>query len=319
MNVRVDGRVKSFLERISSFWEEEDYEQLLATLLGVIDDAGALMRRSYRPFLELPGLCCQAAGGDPSRAESMASLLGTLYLAAHLLDGIADGESWVGKEGLLATLATACMVTAELSIDRDYHNELNAEVLRSIREDIHRTVLRACQGQIADLVETRPSLERCWKIARQKTAAVYGLACRIGAQLATSNRNHHALLGEYGFHLGLIIQVGDDIAGLWSRDGYRSDIAQKKWSLPVAYTMDVSSISQRNHLQNYLERAGTDLSAEETARQMIMGSGALLYLTAEAERHRLLAGEALKKATCREEARRKLIKILDDCTPLRKI
>jgi geranylgeranyl diphosphate synthase type I len=249
----------------------------------------------------------------------MASFLGILYLAAHLLDGSADEESWVGREGLAATLAAACIVTAEHLIDQNYHNELNAEILCSIREDIHRTILTACQGQIADLVETRPSLERCWQIAGQKTAAVYELACRIGAQLATSNRNHHASLGEYGFHLGLMIQIGDDIAGLWSRDGCQSDIARKKWSLPVAYTMEGSSMSDSKRLQDYLEGADGAPSTEETARQMIMGSGALLYLAAKAERHRLLAEEALKKATCREEARQKLIKILDDCSPLRKI
>lgn len=311
--------MNSILEQISSFWEEDNKEQLIATLLGVVDDVGLSIRANYFPFSELPSLCCQAAGGEPCRAEDMANVLGILYLAAHMLDGIADEGGWIGKEGLMATLATACIATALQLLDRNYQNELNTGILGFIQEDIYRTILTACNGQIADLIKRQPSLDGCWKIAEQKTAAVYQLACRIGARLATPDPIYQVSLGEYGFHLGLLIQIGDDIAGLWSRDGCRSDIAQKKWTLPVAYSMQVSSISERKHLQTYLEGAEKAPSIEETARQLIMESGALLYLAAEAQRHRIMAEQALKKATYREEVGQKLIKILDDCTPLRKI
>jgi geranylgeranyl pyrophosphate synthase len=44
---------------------------------------------------------------------------------------------------------------------------------------------------------------------------------------------------DYGIHLGLIKQVADDIESFAELDNGRSDLVSGRWTLPVAYTMEI--------------------------------------------------------------------------------
>ena len=78
---------------LEQLWsDEKDWLQYvramhLALLLNTEPDPTSLF-----PFLHLPGLCCQAACGEPQHAISVAVAWVLLYTAAHLLDDVEDGE-----------------------------------------------------------------------------------------------------------------------------------------------------------------------------------------------------------------------------------
>jgi geranylgeranyl diphosphate synthase type I len=174
-------------------------------------------------------------------------------------------------------------------------------------------------GQHNDLTLQEPSLEQCWQIAAAKSGAWFALACRSGARLATADTIRLERFREFGHHLGVLIQIRDDIDGLWSKDGSRSDLVNwPRWTLPVAYAMTVVGVAERDRLRHSLQAAPTDPDAEAMARHMIIEAGAVLYLAAEAHCHQRYAQKALLQASPPSAACDDLLALLSTFIPVAK-
>jgi geranylgeranyl pyrophosphate synthase len=94
---------------------------------------------------------------------------------------------------------------------------------------------------------------------------------------------------SFGHHLGLLIQIANDIEGLWSNDGCDSDLARGQWSLPVAYAFQVLPSEKQARLRLLIGTA----AAEAEARRVILDCGALIYLALETEKNKRQAANAL--------------------------
>ena len=100
--------------------------------------------------------------------------------------------------------------------------------------------LRRCSGQHADLTRPERTLEQCWHISEAKSGVFFALACRAGARLATPSEKPLQAFGEFGLHLGLLIQIKNDAGGLAASPGHRSDLeAAIHATLPIAYALHV--------------------------------------------------------------------------------
>jgi geranylgeranyl pyrophosphate synthase len=130
----------------------------------------------------------------------------------------------------------------------------------------------------------------------EKTGEIFALAARSGARLCSENPKVISLFSDLGWHLGILVQIGDDVNGLWPQDETRSDLAYGKWTLPVSYAMLVLPLPKQERLEENLDLAKRDQHFEVAARCMIIETGALFYLAAEADRHRQLALKALADA-----------------------
>jgi geranylgeranyl pyrophosphate synthase len=86
-------------------------------------------------------------------------------------------------------------------------------------------------------------LNLLWQVARQKTGEFYSLASRSGARVATDDHKCIDLHSDFGHHLGMLIQIGDDMNGLWTNNNQRSDLLSGKWTLPVAYIYEQAKSS----------------------------------------------------------------------------
>jgi geranylgeranyl diphosphate synthase type I len=284
--------------------------------------------RAGLPYLELPGLCCEAAGGTRPRADSVAAAWVLLYQAAHLLDNVEDGDVDIAlpfAAGPKINIATGLLASAGLALC-DLPDSASAQ---AIRGDFHQSVLQMCAGQHLDLTAKTPALEQCWQIAEAKSGAFFALACRSGARLADDDCARTHLFGEFGRHLGVLVQIGDDIGGLWFVNGERSDLAaDHRWTLPMAYAVSVIPEADGNRLQQLLSirNAGTLhessagqgrglREAEDEIRRLVIEHGALLYLTIEAERRRQQAEAALLKTDPSPAARDELMAMLSATLP----
>lgn len=304
-------------ECVVSLWDQVGAPDLSKTLVRAIQSQKSVSLFGDHPFLQLPTHCCQAVGGDPKLTKSVSSAWRILYFAAYLLDGVADGETPVSENGVNTTLAAACLSSAGLLLTVDDQETILSKTAQSIQSDFQRVVLIACNGQINDLTRTEPTLDQCWQAAREKTGEFYALASRSGARVATDDQECIALYSDFGLHLGMLIQIGDDMNGLWPKNNRRSDLFSGKWTLPVAYAMEVSSKSKRELLQHYLGSVNTDPIVEGKARQIIIESGAILYLVTMAEWHYSEARSLLAKAAHPGQARDELIGLLDMAIPKR--
>ena len=265
------------------------------------------------PFLLLPILCCEAAGGDEDQATAIAAAWFLLYLAARVLDDIEDGDALQSPWSAIGApqainAATGLIFASQLAFAHLPQIEADRDLALSLLEDFNRTTLRMCAGQHADLTEeSNLSLERCLSIAEAKSGEFFALACRAGALLGT---DEVAPYSEFGYNLGVLIQMCDDFEGIWNPQG-RSDLATGKRTLPVIYALNVAPPSVRDCLEQLLVKATGEQEAEGQARRIITALGAPHYLLIEAQIRRRRAEAALCSTGKSSSACRQLIALLN--------
>jgi geranylgeranyl pyrophosphate synthase len=264
----------------------------------------------------LPTLCCAAAGGTLQVSEGVTQAWTLLYAALHILDSIEDEDavdkSWAhwGK-GPAINLSTGLIASTGSLLCTLEQAEIPPDAAQHIRRQFFHVLLHMTAGQHADLTLHEPTLEQCWQIAAAKSGAWFGLACHAGARIVTEDARQLEHFQRFGHHLGMLVQIGDDIDGLWVRDGAQSDLTNwPRWTLPVAYAMLVLDGSQRDQLYKYIRAASTDPDAEEKARSLTIRSGAVLYLIVEAHQHYNQAYQALLAAAEASTARDELLAVL---------
>jgi geranylgeranyl diphosphate synthase, type I len=284
------------LESVLALLERQSAEVIAQALRNILDLSGETDSGLYNLYLSLPGLCCKTLGGDPELATGVTSAWEILYLGAYLLDTVADEGEFVTNRGLIVTLSVSCIPAGRMLLQEHINSEQSIETCNNILKDFDRALLKVCAGQVKDLTEQEPTLEKCWEIASEKTGEIFALAARSGARLCSENPKVISLFSDLGWHLGILVQIGDDVNGLWPQDETRSDLAYGKWTLPVSYAMLVLPPLKQERLKEYLDLAKSDQIFEVAARRMIIEAGALLYLAAEADRHRQSALKALDEA-----------------------
>lgn len=266
----------------------------------------------------LPILCCEAAGGEKSQATPIAAAWLLLYMAAKMLDDVEDGEldaSQTLNPAQAVNVATGLIFASQLALALLPKRGVDSDLLFSLHEDFNRTALRMCAGQHADLLEEIPSLEHCFRVIATKSGEPFALACRAGASLGTDDKTQIALYSEFGYNLGVLIQIDNDFNGVWNPKN-RSDLAAGKRTLPVVYALSVAPSDLRGQLRGLFSRAVGEPQAEEEARRIITELGALQYMMVEAQIHRRRAKEALRSTGRPCPARDKLIEILDLAMPM---
>lgn len=254
-------------------------------------------------FSCLPGLCCQAVGGDPHWADGLTVAWLLFYTAAHLMDSVQDNdipEQWWKELGPGAALSSASGLyfSACLALNDFYISGIPLDSANEIINDFFNSFLIMSSGQHQELTHNELTLEEYWKNAEAKTGIFFALACRSGARLATSDRIRIEHLSEFGIHLGLIIQLLDDLDDVRSPVGTETPGQKPELphSLPVVYALEVIPPSKRVRLRECLRDAPTNSSAAQEALGIIDHSGAATYMIAMVDRQKELASEALKKA-----------------------
>jgi competence protein ComQ len=213
---------------------------------------------------DLPVLCCEAVGGDERQARVITVAWRLLYTAAKMLDDVEDGDltTWRGIGPSQAiNAATSLIFAAQLALSRLCELGVSEKLTLTICEDFNSTSLRICLGQHADLTEENPSIERYFQIVASKSGEPFALACRAGAPLGTRNPERVAHYSEFGYNLGVIIQIMDDFEGIWNIR-CRSDLVIGKRALPIIYAISVAPMSMRERIERLLVEATYDKDAE---------------------------------------------------------
>ena len=109
-----------------------------------------------------------------------------------------------------------------------------------IRQRFYGELLKTCSGQHVDLISAAPTIEEWWEIAGAKSGTFLGLICWVGGRVAGAQKEQLELYHQYGYTLGLLDQIRDDLTDLWSGDTQSSDLQHAhNCGLPVAYALAV--------------------------------------------------------------------------------
>ncbi|RFZ67382.1 (2E,6E)-farnesyl diphosphate synthase [Mycobacterium marinum] len=219
-----------------------------------------------------------------------------------LHDDIMDGDvtrrhrpaAWVVYGVPMAILTGDALLVLALDL---VHEGASGSALR-------KAALESCAGQSADLAfeqRTKAWLRECLEMAQQKTGALFGVACQLGALAAGADSLVADQYAQFGRHLGLSFQLVDDILGIWGSESVTgkpvfSDLQSRKKSLPVVAALS-SGTAAGAKLETLL--GGTEaLSDHELsyAADLIEDAGGRAWAEGEALRHRGLALDALAAA-----------------------
>ena len=313
--------LRSIWQRIELSWAETNawpgYVNFARLALSFNQEPGEPAKRSSSRWALLPGLCCQAAGGDPHWADDIAAAWLMFYLAADLMDSVEDQDepdAWWADYGPAAAInaATGHFFAASRSLNRLYQCKETASCACELIEDFHTSFIRMCGGQYLDMTIPEPSLEQYWMIAECKSGTFFSLACRSGARIAIDDRDRLRNFGSFGNHLGFLIQVLDDLDDL---HGLSVAVQSKKssglfHSLPVVYALEVIPRAKRGRLRECLLEASRSVQSAQEAYDILEKSGVVLYIMTEIEQHKKKAIECLESASPQSPAGDKLIELI---------
>lgn len=308
--------------RIEEFWAnsgaQPDFIEVLRRVLMFLRTDSPKQRETTQ-WANLPGLCCQAAGGVSSLADDIATAWLLFYVGAHIMDNVEDQDipdSWWEElgPGVAVNAASGLFFSASLALNNLYHQEATCLIASELVEDFNNSFLTMCGGQHRDLIRPEPTLEQFWEIAEAKSGTFFSLACRTGARLATDDFSRLEGFSEFGFHLGILIQILDELEDIMLLTNSESQPIRYeiRWPLPIIYAMEVIPPQIRDKLRNSLRTLGDNVESIDELLGLIDQSGASLYIVAEIEQHKSQALNALEKAAPKNPAGEVLVSYIHD-------
>jgi hypothetical protein len=265
-------------------------------------------------FLTVPVLCYRALGGTSNVILPINCAWILLYAAFYLLDKVEDQEtgqvlySPLGV-GPLTNLTTGLILNAGEILTTAAQVSPQMDRICKIQMDFYRMAADVCAGQHLDLTTKEPELSTAWEIASNKSGNFFSLGCRMGASLSEANPGQVDALARYGYHLGTLIQIANDYDGLFPNEYGKSDIITGKFTLPIVYSFNVLPYQEREALRSLLTIDQADTQDKNQALQIIVQSGALLYLYLEAEKQKILATNAIENLALVPEIKEILLSI----------
>lgn len=195
-----------------------------------------LTRTQLPPHVILPPASAAAIGGNPEKAISVATACGFLIVATRWFDDVQDRDR---KESLWREVGAGRAVNLAATALTVAWNAL-AEAPPEARRAFGRYTVALARAQDVDLMSgSTRTIDDYWRLMRGKTGAALALACEAGALAARPDRAKEAeLCGNCGEHLGVLMQILDDLDGVFRPDGI-GDLAAGKVTLPVLYGLAI--------------------------------------------------------------------------------
>lgn len=192
------------------------------------------------PEVILPLASCLAVNGNPQVAIPVAAALLAIGACLRILDDLEDqdrsGELW--EEFGTARAWNYASVLNILAFNILARASLSPLVFERINRAFIDTCLRIAAGQSRDLAGMTRTIEDYWLTIEMKSGSAYATACATGAMVGTDNPQLIQACGIFGHHLGLAIQIFNDMESIWLPDGL-TDLQQGKITLPLLYGLQV--------------------------------------------------------------------------------
>jgi geranylgeranyl diphosphate synthase type I len=238
----------------------------------------------------LPLVCCHAVGGRARDAVPVSAALIAAEVSLRIFDDLEDkdrpGQLWelVGE----ARAWNYASAIHTLSFEILSKAPLPPSVFYRVNQLFIDAFFYITLGQERDLAGMPPTIEEYWRTIELKTATAYSAACASGAMSGTENPRLVEACNIYGHHVGLAIQIFNDMESIWEPGGL-SDLKQGKVTLPVMYGLSLDH-SDRDELLS-LVTANDIVAGSERIKEILdkIGTKDFMIWAALKERDEALA------------------------------
>ncbi len=187
--------------------------------------------------------------------------------------------------------------------------------------------LEVAEGQYLDFILTdmplsdaRVTRESYFEMIRKKTSVLVGAATKVAGLMAECPDAECAALYEYGVHLGMAVQLHDDLMSIWG-DPQRTgkvafgDLRERKKTLPIIFGLAQGGEVREMLLSRYVSDASmTDAEAAELAAAL-EAAGARKDLETEIARHQDAMRVAVGRLSLSASAQETLAALHIECMP----
>jgi heptaprenyl diphosphate synthase len=199
--------------------------------------------KRLRPMMALLG---GHFGPDPARAVDAAVIAELVHVGTLYHDDVMD-EATV-RHGIVTANTrwgnTVAVLLGDYLIARAA--EIGARVGPEATKLQVRTLRRLVRGQMAETVGPAPGVDRighCLRVMADKSASLFAMSVRLGAELSGADPTVAAALERYGELLGSAFQIADDILDIAAAEttlGKRpgTDLREGIVTLPVLYAVE---------------------------------------------------------------------------------
>lgn len=127
-------------------------------------------------------------------------------------------------------------------------------------EVIAKSAARTCEGEMKQTAQRGNWLlsePQYINIITDKSAAMFGAACQVGAILAGAGRHQQKKLADYGLNIGIAFQITDDIldvVGDEAKTGKKpgNDLDRDKLTLPLIHLLKTAPASGREIIKRII-------------------------------------------------------------------
>lgn len=274
----------------------------LQTHVPLIEEVGKYIINSggkrLRPLVCL--LAARAAGYSGSQHVDVAAVVEFLHTATLLHDDVVDESSLRrGKATVNAVWGNApSVLVGDFLISRSFQMVVRVGDLKVLNIIADATNLIA-EGEVLQLINCRDpktTEERYFEVIRYKTAKMFEASAHAGAVLAKPGEALEQAFADYADHLGIAFQLIDDVldyTGSAEEMGKNvgDDLAEGKPTLPLIYTIENGTESQKALIENAIKNGGLEHINEITAA--VKDCGALDYTLTRAHQEADKAKTAL--------------------------
>jgi geranylgeranyl diphosphate synthase type I len=274
--------------------------------------------KRLRPLLCL--LACEACDGDWRRAVPAAAAIELMHNFSLIHDDIEDNSPqrrhrptvwslWGRAQAI--NVGDGLFAISRLALQRLADRGISPQKIVAAFRIVDQTCLYLTEGQYLDLAfekEERVTVDMYLEMIGMKTGALMSCAAQLGALLGTDDEQLVQSYAEFGYELGLLFQIVDDLLGIWGAGeatgkGVGEDIVSRKKSLPVVYALQHSAELRRVYRQELMDgdqqplvmERLESLSAREYTREMAVKHLRLAVHTLEDTRIRNRAQEDLRR------------------------
>lgn len=240
-------------------------------LADLLNHSHRLQGKRLRPLLLL--YAARILGGISDLHIALGAVVELLHSATLVHDDVLDesdlrrGEKslhrvWGNEASIL--LGDYLFAKAYSLCARLHHREANLILSQTVEE--------MCVGELSQTAmkfNFDISEEQYFRVIRQKTASLFGAACRLGAMGQPAAPETVEALARYGICLGTAFQIVDDCLDLEGDErmtgkSLGTDLAKGKLTLPVIQLLRQAPPEERPHLEKVL--AGRDGAGDRRYR-----------------------------------------------------
>lgn len=241
---------------------------------------------------------------SPASEESvfLASLVELLHTASLIHDDIVDNAGVRrGKESVHAKWGpNITVLLGDYLYIKSIGLSLQSRHERVIRllTDVSARMIEGELDEYARSGDLRIKEEQYLEIVRNKTAALFGVCCRIGAILGLASPEEEDAVAAFGLNLGMTFQIVDDILDFTGDPEVLgkpvlSDLAEGRITLPLIRALGSGDRAGRQRIKALVGRQGVAAAERRRLVDDLATEGAFGYAAGRAREFAEKALEAI--------------------------